>query len=1030
MLRKQLYVIRVLEAFLFLALACSWSVAQDSSRSIAQFAHTAWGPKEGAPGPITALAQTSDGYLWLGTGDGLYRFDGIAFERYEPQSGGRFPVGSVTALLALPNGDLWIAFMPGAISLLRNGNATQYANRDGLPSQQIWSLARDVEGTLWAATSGGLVRFEGNRWKQVGRDWNFPGKVARALFVDRQGALWADADDTLVVLPAGARRFQPTGISAGVVPDIAQGPNGKLWMTESARSVRPVPPSDKRQPLEKAEIQVDSQGILFDRDGALWVTSLGIGILRSQAPDSLKGPIGVSSPAVETFMAKDGLTDDVVRSILQDREGNIWVGTNSGLDRFRKTNLVPLILPFKTTGVVLAPGDGGDVWVAPSVTNSKSVLRVHEGPSEHSHVAPCDALSAYRDRTGTIWWICQDAIYRYDAGDYTRIALPWLPKHDSPIDVFVTVDGSGVLWLSAEREGLFYRKHSLWHQVAIAPELAKLTPRTAFTDWMGRAWFGYVGGTVLLLNDENVQKVFSADASVVGSVRRINGRGHHIWIAGQLGIAYFDGDRFRRIAPADGETFGSTVAVEETSNGDLWLTEHKRVVEVPAREIRQALSDPSYRVKYRSFDSSDGFHGTFSGFCFVQSQDTPGTRGRLWFLASDGIVWIDPTNISTNTTPPPVSIRSIKANGRVSTSLTNVVLPPRTSDLQISYTALTLSVPEKVRFRYKLEGVDKDWQDAGNLWEASYNRLGPGKYHFQVLACNNDGVWNNVGSTLTFTIAPAWFQTIWFEAFWGCVLLFLLWLLYQVRVRQLQQQFAIGLEARVNERTRIARELHDTLLQDFHGLMFQFQAGRNLIDRRPEEAMRSLDEALADTKKALATSRDAIQGLRSEPFAAATLAEFLRTASQDLAHSDVDDGTPPKFDLIEEGEGSKLTQTIREEVCRVALEILRNAYQHAQAQHIEAELRYGVETFRLRIRDDGRGVDPTVLKEGGRPGHWGLRGIRERAERMGAHVDFWSEAGAGTEVQIEVPGSIAYENSRDRLWARLLRKVRHRARHS
>jgi len=326
--------------------------------------------------------------------------------------------------------------------------------------------------------------------------------------------------------------------------------------------------------------------------------------------------------------------------------------------------------------------------------------------------------------------------------------------------------------------------------------------------------------------------------------------------------------------------------------------------------------------------------------------------------------------------------------------------------------------------------VDKDWQDAGGRREAFYNRLGPGEYHFQVLACNNDGVWNDVGATLNFKIAPAWFQTIWFEAFGGCVFLLLLWLLYQLRVNQLQRQFAIGLEARVDERTRIARELHDTLLQDFHGLMFQFQAGRNLIGRRPEEAIRSLDEALADTKKALATSRDAIQGLRSEPFAGGNLAQFLKTASQELAHSGDEDREPPKFDLIEEGEGLNLSQTIREEICRVALEILRNAYQHAQAHHIEAELRYGVETFRLRIRDDGRGVDPEVLKEGGRPGHWGLRGIRERAERIGAHVDFWSEAGAGTEVQIEVPGSIAYEKSPDRVWSRLLRKVKHRARHS
>ena len=1025
MLRKRLSVVRVLEACLFFALVCSCSAASGSSdRTIVQFAHTAWGPKEGAPSPVTALAQTSDGYLWVGSSDGLFRFDGITFERYEPLSGGPFPIGTVSALMALPNGDLWIAFMPGAISLLRNGNATHYTSRNGLPNQQIRSLAQDPEGTIWAAAGGGLVRLEGDRWEEIGRDWNFKAKAARALFVDRQGRLWAYTDDTLVFLPPGARRFEPTGIPVGLVQHIGQAPDGTLWMAELGRSVRPIPLSGGRQPIDKAEIQVNSLGFLFDRDGALWALGQSEGIVRSQTPGLLKTRVGRASAEVESFTVKDGLSHNFCRDVIQDREGSIWVGTNNGLDRFRKTNFVPVTHAFTTPSLALAPGDDGDIWVA----ETDAMIRVHGDRAVSSHLIPRDTISGYRDPSGVIWWICLDAIYRYDGGRYTRISLPW-PKRDSPRAVLATMDVAGVFWLSAEREGLFYRKKGVWHRLESAPELANLTPRTAYTDWTGRSWFGYVGGTIVSIKGEKIQKVFSASESSVGSVRMISGRLHHIWVAGQFGLAVFDGNRFCRIVPADAAGFVSVASVEETSAGDLWLGGNTRVIRIAASEIRQALSNPSYRVRYRSFDSFDGLPSTLAGVSAL-AFETMGSDGRLWFLTSNGIVWIDPAEILTNTIPPPVSIRSTTVNGKVSESLMNVVLPPRTTNLQIDYTALSLSVPEKVRFRYKIPGVDKDWQDAGNRRQAFYNRLTPGKYHFQVIACNDDGVWNEVGSTLDFAIAPAWFQTIWFETFCGCILLFLLWLLYQVRVKQLRQQFAIGLEARVNERTRIARELHDTLLQDFHGLMFQFQAGRNLIGRRPEEAIQSLDEALADTKKALATSRDAIQGLRSEPFAAATLAEFLQTASQDLAHSRVDDGEPPKFDLIEEGEGLKLTQTTREEVSRVALEILRNAYQHAQAHRIEAELRYGVETFRLRIRDDGRGVDPTFLKEGGRPGHWGLRGIRERAERIGANVDFWSEAGAGTEVQIEIPGSIAYENSPDRVWSRLLRKVRDRARHA
>ena len=299
--------------------------------------------------------------------------------------------------------------------------------------------------------------------------------------------------------------------------------------------------------------------------------------------------------------------------------------------------------------------------------------------------------------------------------------------------------------------------------------------------------------------------------------------------------------------------------------------------------------------------------------------------------------------------------------------------------------------------------LDRDWQDVGNRRQAFYTNLPPRHYRFRVIASNNSGVWNEVGDTMEFSIAPAYYQTNWFRLLCVAALLALLWALYERRRQQLVQQFNMRLEERVNERTRIARDLHDTLLQNLHGLLFRFQAARNMLPRRTEEAMEALDGAISRTEQAIAESRDAIKDLRSERVTSTYLAELLTQTGRELESAADANGNPPVFRVIVEGERRTLSPALRDEVYRIARELLRNAFQHAHAHHIEAEIRYDNHLLRVLIRDDGKGMDANVLKEGGQPGHWGLPGIRERAKEIGARLDFWTEAGAGTEVQLTVP---------------------------
>jgi signal transduction histidine kinase len=429
---------------------------------------------------------------------------------------------------------------------------------------------------------------------------------------------------------------------------------------------------------------------------------------------------------------------------------------------------------------------------------------------------------------------------------------------------------------------------------------------------------------------------------------------------------------------------------------------------------------PDTVVHFRMLDSLDGVRPGQAPFdAAARSPD-----GRLWFVNTYALQVVDPDHLSRNSIPPPVHIEEIIADRRSYAPGSNLSLPSLTRDLEIDYTALSFMAPQKVRFRYRLEGRDAGWQEPGTRRQAFYSDLRPGKYKFRVIACNNDGVWNEEGATLDFNVAPAWYQTNWFRVACAATLLMSLYLLYQLRLRQLRHQFSIGLEARVNERTRIARELHDTLLQSLHGLMFRFQAARNILPRRPEQAMQDLDSAIARTEQAIAESRGAIQDLRSEPVAQSDLAELLTATGQELASFEGPNRDGPVFRLIVEGQRRRLSPIIQEEVYWIARELLRNAFRHASAHRIEAEIRYEDRLFRLRVRDDGKGMDSKMLEAGGRAGHWGLPGVRERAQKLGARLDFWSEAGAGTEVQLTVPAAVAYERSRDGAGFRLFRKAR------
>jgi signal transduction histidine kinase len=377
---------------------------------------------------------------------------------------------------------------------------------------------------------------------------------------------------------------------------------------------------------------------------------------------------------------------------------------------------------------------------------------------------------------------------------------------------------------------------------------------------------------------------------------------------------------------------------------------------------------------------------------------------------------IDPDHVLANSIAPPVYVEGITADRRNYVAGAGLVLPALTRDLEIDYTALSFPAPQKVRFRYKLEGRDGSWQEPGTRRQAFYTDLRPGKYRFHVIACNNSGVWNEGGASLDFNIAPAWYQTYWFRVACAATFLSLLWFIYQLRLRQLHHQFSIGLEARVNERTRIARELHDTLLQSFHALLLHFQTGIELLPGHPVEARKTLELAIDRSDQAIAEGRDAVQGLRSSTVEANDLASSITVLGEEL-RAEGTNRSPVIFRVKIEGTPKNLHPILQGEVHRVASEALRNAFRHAQAQRIEVEILYSKQWLQLRVRDDGKGIDPKLLSGDGRAGHYGLHGMRERAKLVGGKLAVWSKLDSGTEVELSIPASTAYASAgRRRSW--------------
>src|SRR5271166_270261 len=966
---------------------CACAFALDPSLDISQYAHTAWKSRDGfVRGYIQDIAQTPDGYLWLGTEFGLYRFDGVRAVPWQPP-GQQLPDALITSLLVARDGTLWIGTFKG-LATWKDGKLKTYPELSG---QAITALVQDHEGTIWFGSSklegllvAQLCSSRGDHLECQGGEGRF-GPMILSLYEDSKLNLWVGVAKGLWKWKPGVPEFVAAPQSVNGITGFAEDDEGAILLGNSTTILRLV--DGRFQPYQStgSSRALAPQRLLRDRDGRLWVGTYGFGLAH------------IYRERVDAFSEADGLSGGFVTKVFEDREGNIWVGTMNGLDRFREY-AVPNVsvkqgLSIGVAVSLLAANDGS-IWIATSgglnvwKNDQISFVAALFGTAKPGdRVKSSPPASLFQDSTGRIWIATRSGFGYLENGRYVAI-------RDFPGgDVADIVEGSpGHLWVTTQYAGLLHFFNS---------NIVEKVPWAALGhNDMGRVllldpsragiWIGFVDGGIAYFTGGRIQKQYSgAEGLGRGRVNHLRfGPRGALWVGTESGLSRIKDGRITTLTSKNGLPCDNVHWSVEDGDHNVWLKTPCGVLRITRSDMDAWVESPATTVKSTVFDVSDGVpsHRNSTGYA---KPVVTGSDGKIWFIGLDGVSVIDPHHLAFNKLPPPVHIEQVTADDKSYEATNGVRLPPHVRYLTIDYTALSLVAPEKVRFRYKLEGEDKEWREVVNDREVQYTNLPPKHYRFRVIAANNSGVWNEEGATLNFVIPPAWYQTNWFRALCVAAFLTLLWGVYHLRVLQLRREFNAALEARVGERTRVARDLHDTLLQSFHGLMLRFGVVDRLLPGRVEEAQEELRRAMELATDAITEGRDAVQALRSSTIETNDLVRAIQTIGEELAANKTNPGSP-SFGMRVEGASRDLRPLLRDEVYRIA-----------------AEVRYGDKQFRIRVVDDGKGIDPTVLS-GGREGHYGLPGMRERAEVVGGKLTVWSELETGTEVELTVPAANAY----------------------
>jgi ligand-binding sensor domain-containing protein/signal transduction histidine kinase len=1004
----------VITSLAVLSLAVSAS-AVDPARDVSQYLHETWGAEKGFPGEsITAIAQTSDGYLWIGTDKDLVRFNGFNFREFEVAHPDPIQIGPVRALVVDANDDLWILLQNTQVFRYHDG---MFEPIRGWAEGGTTAMSRGASGAvLLSSSAAGTLTYSENRFRSLS---------SAALLTDAARA----PNEATTPFSWFDRLASPTSL----VTSMAQTDDGKIWLATEHRGLFYLQ-NGRISSVSDGRADRKIQCFLPLKGSELWVGTAN-GVLHWNGTD-------LSSAGVPSSL----LNLDVL-SILRDRDSNIWMGTSRGLFRYN-ANGVSLLSTHGTTGPVTALFEDreGNIWFG----SARGLERLRDSTFVTYSIPNLKSQSTgpvYVDSRGRTWIAPIEGGLRWlKGGESGTITADGIAN-----DVVYSIAGTGEddIWIGRQQGGLTHLRHAGNSFTATtytkADGLVQNSIYAVYESQDGTVWSGTLSAGISELKEGRFTNYTTTDGLASDTVSSIaEGADGTMWFGTPKGLSEFSNNQWRTYGVRDGLVSEDINCLLEDSSGVLWigtagglaflsagrvqaplgtqswLTESifgiaqdgsgSLWIETSARVLRakrasltnnEALDDSAFRM----YGRDSGLEGTEGVKRFRSVLED--SHGNVWFSTTHGLSVVNPDRSALNLLPALLRVEVVTVDGNEVNLEQPIRVPSGEHRIVFHYLGLTLANPERVRYRYWLDGFDRGWSEVTSNREASFAHLSPGKYRFRLMCSNSDGIWNTQGATLQFSVAPAWFQTIWFRTL--CVLAFfgLLWTLYWMRLRQVRHQFNVSLEARVNERTRIARELHDTLLQSFNALLLRLQTAADLLSTRPDEARRTLDSTIDQTAQALIEGRDAVQQLRSTSLGTNDLAGAIGSLGKTLA-ADGFNRDASAFHLEVEGTPQDLFPFTRDEVYRIAGEALRNAFQHARARHIEVDIRYNRRQLRLQIRDDGQGIDPQILRTDGASRHFGLRGMRERAQNLGGELTLWSEVNSGTEIDLTVPSSSAY----------------------